>query len=157
MRHEARRSFQGNAEKALGEARSQLVARGFRLGALDGRSFTAESPGYAGTKDDPLRAVSHVKVQALGTELVAACELGGVRRMAWFLAVFPPALVACVLGIQVALSPGLMPLDRALRVGGTIALPWLVLAPALVWWIRRRAVAAIDTILSNASLLASQD
>lgn len=149
-------SVNGSMEKALEVARETLVRNNFRLLSTTSTSFEAEGPGMHSTGQNPLVGISRVRLEAIGHDLLATAELGGLRRMVAILFLLIGGLtVMCVLmAIFKGPSAESMSHSRLLVAVGPTA-PWLVLAPLMIWWMRRRIERALETLLSNASAVAN--
>src|SRR5262245_24715831 len=127
--------FRGDVDRAMRLAETSLTAAGLRIMERTGTTLTAEGPGMNNNRESPLLGASRLYLVARSGELAVEAELGGVRRLARFVTIFPPAL--CV-GLAVVLSvvfsilagPGLWMWPVGLACG-TIAAVWLVLGPIM--------------------------
>jgi hypothetical protein len=145
--------FRGNVDRALQLAETSLTAAGLRITVRTATSLTAEGGSMNNTRDSPLLGASRLHLVARSGELAAEVELGGVRRLARFVTLFPPLLC---LGLAVIFSvvfftvfgpgPWMWPVGLLC---GLIAAVWLVLGPIMARSFYRRARTGIDTLLAN--------
>ena len=147
--HRCRRESSAEPERLLDLARTTLAAAGFRVGPAAGGELVAEGLPPMSTKRNPLTLATRIRVRAAAGGLELEAELGGVRRLRAFVLVFPLGL-----GLLISASFAL-----AARFGGmppgawwiplVAASPWLVLAPLMAAWIRRRAIAAVERLADS--------
>jgi len=139
----------------LDTAKAALTGVGFRLLDSSESSMRFEGPGMSSTRQSPLAGASRIRLTAGLRVLTVEAELGGVDRMARFIAFFPAGLC---LGLAVLLS-GVFSLTQPERTWmlptlmATLpsALLWLILAPFLTRGIRQRTCKALDTLAQNVS------
>ena len=64
-------------------------------------------------------------------------------------------MVALIVGLGLLFSFSFPSSTSSVRVQAFSALsPWIVLIPVMVYWIRRRTLRALDTLLANAAAVA---
>lgn len=151
MHYEGRTVFTGDRRSALEAGRSILMNNGYTVSPIEHDSFTATGRGLGSTQQNPLTGATEFMVKAGGGEIVVRAELGGVRSMMWFLLLFPPGLGAC-LAISFGISMGW---DRAYAAFLPI-LPWLVISPLMIFWLRRRTERALETLLQNMATVGAE-
>ena len=140
--------FSGNASVVLSSLRDAFLQQGFELLAHDEHSFQVRGGGMTSTKQSPLLGVSKAEVVVAASDVTLRAELGGVRRMQYFVMLFPPALV---LGLCVMFYFTLPNWQLFVRNSApAMVLQWLVIGVFMAWWIRRRTVRALDVTLKNA-------
>lgn len=142
--YETSAEFSGEAEAALSFLIQTFTQLGFRIEQKDARRLEFSGPGMNSTQQNPLMAVSRLRVESAGRSLKTQAEFGGARRMAKFMFLLIVGLAAGLGGLFAVLF------DPA--AAGIVALalsPWLVLIPLIYWMIRRRAARALDNVLHN--------
>lgn len=155
MRYETRQDFQGSAESALHAIEATLLPNGFRLvDSGPGRNLYA-GRGMNNSRENPLRGATRIEVDAATRVLRLQADLGGVRRLALFVCIFPIVLWAgLTLAPMIAHGGDRMQIGAAGMVGTAV---WLVVGPLLAWVIRRRTVKALDDLLAGAAAVAARD
>ncbi len=153
MRYDNQVSFDGNRLRAFDLAIAALTALGFRVVQKGATTLALEGPGMTSTRQSPLTGASVIEIVAEGRRLGLQAELGGVRRMARFVLIFPIALglllgVLLLVVFSLTLRPGAGLPVVSLAVAGAVA-PWLVLGPLMARWIRSRTTRALDALLDN--------
>jgi hypothetical protein len=145
--------FEGNTAKAFDLASAALTTIGFRIQSRDGSSLELTGPGMGSTRQSALLGASRIRIDRGAHELSITAELGGVRRMARFLILFPLGLclfLAILFFVLFSLLLGrsgwVVPVVVA--TGGN-ALLWMVLAPLVARHLRARTCRGIDTLLNN--------
>ncbi len=151
--------FAGNADKALDLAVSALTAVGFRLVERTAASVEMDGPGTNGNWQSDLLGASRVRAAVGGGELAVEADLGGVRRVARFLTLFPPALgvslgVVFLVVFGLLLGPGALMIP-AVGVPAVIAAVWLVVGPLMVRGMRAQTRRALDVLLANMAAVGS--
>ena len=148
--------FDGKTAAAFDLAAAALTSLGFRIVARDDSSLDASGPGMTSTREGALLGASRIRVTRKPRELAVDAELGGVRRMKRFLAVFPAglslgllAVFFVVFGLVFDHRGWVVPVVAA-TVGN--ALLWLILAPVMARHVRARTCRGIDTLLNNMAL-----
>ncbi|MBN2307368.1 MAG: hypothetical protein JXR94_00255 [Candidatus Hydrogenedentes bacterium] len=152
MRYESEVPYTGDARKALEVGRDVFIRTGFEVTAIRNNAFEARGGGMLNTKEDAIRAVSEASVSAAAGRLLIDADLGGLRRMGWFLAIFLIGMVlffeilfGCLFGFQKIWFVALLPFS-----------PWPVLGPLIILWTRKRAQRALDTLLRNMATVAAE-
>lgn len=146
MRYERSLPFDGDPRQALQVATGVLASNSFALELRGQTALVANGPGLHGTRQNPILGVTRAEIRVEAGTIRIAAELGGVRSMRNFLFIFPPALAILLLG---TLSAAGLPW-HSVGLAVLLALaPWLVLAPALTGWVKRRTTHALDTLLHN--------
>ena len=147
--------FAGSTARAFDTAVMALTAAGFRVVEKRSSSLRLEGPGTGSTKQSALLGASAIRIEAAANTLSLAAELGGVRRMARFIWLFPPALCVGLFAGIVGLCALVAPQDLASVARGA-ALPlginaalWLVIAPVFGRMLRKRTAEALDALLNN--------
>lgn len=147
--------FTGNVAKAFDIGIAALTSIGFRITEKKTASLDFEGPGMTGTRQSPLLGATQIRVLAGRNNLAPEAELGGVARMARFIALFPASLSLLLfvvfVGIAAAATPeqlGMVALIVSIPLGINIVI-WLVLAPFLNRHIKGRSCRAIDALLHN--------
>lgn len=155
MRYETRHDFEGSAEAALKAVEAVLVPNGFRLvDSGPGRNRYA-GRGMNNSRENPLRGATRIEVAAQTRVLRLHADLGGVRRMALFVCVFPLVLWAgLTLAPMIATGGDRMDISMTGILGTAL---WLVLGPVIAWVIRRRTVRALDDLLAGAAAVAARE
>jgi len=144
--HTASVTLAGDPARAFDLAATVLASNGFRLEKRDDRTLAAVGRGMQSTKQNPLTGAGRVTLTRVGSELRLEADLGGVRRLVRFLVALPVGLAVAFL-VGWALSGGArgpLPWQPALALA-----PWLVISPLMVFWIRRRTIAALDDLLAS--------
>lgn len=153
MQHTAEAAFSGDTGRAFDLAVSALTGIGFRLTERTAHAVELTGPGMTNSRQSPLAGASRIRVSTGGGQLALDADLGGVRRMARFVTIFPIAL-CLFLGVVFAVVFGVV-LNRdgwiipVVAVVGGNALLWLFLGPVVARGLRVRTCRALDTLLAN--------
>src|SRR5262245_19453591 len=109
MRYEISLPFRGDVAAAFDTAVIALTALGFRLTAKDNGSLDFTGPGMTNTRESALLGASQIRVVAGADTLSLEAELGGVARMARFLAFFPAGLCLFLFLLTIAIAAAVFP------------------------------------------------
>ncbi len=142
-------SLQGDAQLALEKAVQIFVQNNFALKKIHSNKMELCGPGMTSTKENPLVGVSKAWLKLSGKQITLEAELGSVRRMQWFIWIFPIAL-----GLFLFLIIGASEKNfrNALPVCWAIS-PWIVLSPLMSWWMKRRTLRSLNVLLENSAEL----
>lgn len=162
MRYQTTASIHGPPETAIRIVRDALIANGFRIVDSCAGELTMMGPGMNSSRENPLRGVSLVTARVNQTQLELDAELGGVARLGRFVFFFPIALGLLLMLFFAIIAwaianfgqqplPSLIPLLTPLLT----TLPWLVIGPWMTRIIRRRTERAIDALVHNATMIAT--
>ena len=148
MRYTTTRAYSGATVDALRVIEETLLPNGFHIVKSDASRLELRGPGMWSSKENPIRGATVVSVEARDSVLHLDTSLGGVARLARFACVFPIVLwfVLGLMSATKAEAGGLLTTKSLYWIG-----IWLVVGPALAFWIRRRTIGALDTMLLNAS------
>ncbi len=154
MEYDKTARFTGNASIVLSSLRDAFLNQGFELVTHEGHSFEVRGGGMMSTRQHPLVGVSRAEAVVAASDVTLKAELGGVRRMQYFIMLFPSALV---LGLCVVFYFTVPNGEMWVRnTAPAMMLQWVVIGLFLAWWVRRRTVRALDVVLHNAIELARQ-
>lgn len=154
MRYETQHDFEGSAEAALQAVEQALVPNGFRLVDSGPHRNEYAGRGMNSSRENPLRGATRIEVAAATRVLRLHADLGGVRRLALFVCIFPLVLWAgLTLAPMVARGGDRMEIGMAGMIGTAV---WLIVGPLLAWTIRRRTVRALDDLLGGAAAVAAR-
>lgn len=140
----------GDGRTILDQARNVFLQQGFDVSPISAQRFEARGEKLLRNNHNPYHGVSRATFMVAGGTLTVDAALGGVRRLRNFLFVFPPTL-ALVLAVTFRLmdnfagQPSYMPFLLAFAP----IVPWVVLAPLMTYWFRRKVVQTLDTMLEN--------
>ena len=155
MRYETRHDFEGNAEAALKAVEAMLIPHGFRLVDSGPGRNRYEGRGMNNSRENPLRGATQIEVAAQTRVMHLHADLGGVRRMALFVCVFPLVLWAgLTLAPMIAHGGDRMEIGTAGMLGTAV---WMVVGPVIAWVIRRRTLQALDDLLAGAAAVAARE
>lgn len=153
MDYSASKPFRGDVDKALTFAVTALTPMGFRVERKSTDSVELTAPRLQRTRQSALVGASRLRVLHRSGELIVEAELGGVRRLARFVLVFP--LVLCVfLGvvftvINLATDQVGAWLPAGVAIGVNVIV-WLVIGPLLARHLKRKTLASLEALLVNA-------
>lgn len=158
-------------EGILHAALSILTNNGFTIVTRNESTACLTGPGLNSTRQNPLLGASKIQLVLQEDRICLDAELGGVDSMQRFLVRFP-LILGLGLGMIFGVGGGVLfgqqfgigfgvPWARGwswmLFAVGTALLPiapWLILAPLLAGAIRQRTQLALNTLVSNAVLMA---
>lgn len=132
-------------KKSMETAQAIFMQNGFAMTKKGEWDFEFNGPGMHSTKQNPLLGVSRARLKLSGRQLKLEADLGSVRRMQWFILIFPFALG---LFIFLLIGAAQKNIQSGLPVLAAVA-PWIVIAPWMSRWMKRRTVRALDTLLEN--------
>ncbi|HYJ46829.1 MAG TPA: hypothetical protein VEV81_09465 [Pyrinomonadaceae bacterium] len=149
--------FTGRSAKALQVAMSTFIPLGFQITASTDHELRVTGPGITSTRESPLKGISEAAIVVRSSAIEMKAELGGVRKLKTFLTFFPLGMALLFLIIFGVLALSLPNFRRWwIFLIPLLALsPWIFLAPMMSRQIERRTAQAIDTLLSNMAMLAS--
>lgn len=153
MDHAATKPFRGDVDKALTFVVTALTPIGFRVERTGAESVDLFGPPMQRTRQSALVGASRIRLAHRGGQLALEAELGGVRRITRFVLVFPIALclflglVFSVINIATGQVGAWLPAGVAIGVNIVV---WLVIGPIVVRHLRKKTLAALDTLLVNA-------
>ncbi len=138
--------FGGSPGGAMKTACSLLMANGFRLDQPTETEIIATGPGMQSTSENGIRGVSLANITVSADTIGVHAELGGVQTVRRFLYYGPPAL-----GLLLYPTTLLIPNASWFVYLGVFAplLPWLIISPLMVMWVKKRTTNAVDTMLHN--------
>lgn len=147
--------FDGDAQRAVEAARDAFLLQGFILESAGPNGFEVAGPGMNSTRQHPLVGVSRARVTVSATgEISIRAELGGVRKMQYFLMFFPAGLVLALCILFHAILPNG---DLFVHSSGpSMMLTWMVIGLGMSLWIQRRTIRAIDALLANAAAMSER-
>jgi hypothetical protein len=147
--------FTGHGARALDVARAVFVGQGFQVVTSSGYELRVTGPGIISTRENPLKGVSEASIIMRPDSIEIKAILGGVKRMKNFLYLFPLGMALfflIVFGVLAWSLPGLR--HPWIFLGPALALsPWVFLAPLMTRSIEKRTKHAVDTLLSNMTML----
>jgi hypothetical protein len=155
MRYETERNYRGSEEAVLAAVEQTLEPNGFRLVESGAGRHAWAGRGMRSSKENPLRGATEIHLRCSGGVLRLHAALGGVRRMAIFVIIFP-----IVLWSGLTLAPMIASGGDRMSIGWTGMIGvglWLIVGPLLAWSFRRRTVQALDDLLENAAAHAARD
>ncbi len=137
--------FRGDPARAIETARITLATHSFRIESRTDTELSARGPGMYSSRQNPLVGVSRLAVSVRSGEIHLEAELGGSRFMTRFLYLFPFGIALIISTVFL-----IVPMPRfALAIPWLAVSPWFILSPLMAGWIRKRTLAAIDTLLHN--------
>lgn len=147
--------FAGHKTGALDMARAAFVAQGFQIVADSDDELRVTGPGMNSTNESPLKGVSEASIIIGASEIKIRAMLGGVQKMRMFLRLFPLGMELLFLIVFGSLAWRLPAFRHAwIFLIPMLALsPWLFLAPLMVRSIEKKTAQAIDTLLSNMTMV----
>jgi hypothetical protein len=143
VRYARSAAFAGEPERALEVGRQFFINNGFQVSRLAEMSFGARGGGMVSSNQHAILGVSQIKVTAEQGALSFNANLGGVRRLVWFLILF--LLIMFLWPLVMAWAMGSEGIGRLLLMDVALLIP----VPLLVVWMRRRTERALDTLLHN--------
>jgi hypothetical protein len=153
MHYAAALPFPGNVDRALRLAESSLTSLGFLIRERTPEMLVLRGPGLNSTRQSPLLGVTHLHIAGGDGQLSMEAHLGGARRLALFVLLFPPLLClslaiipAVVLGTMFGIQRWLLAFVAPV---GVLVLVWSMLGPILAWRIRARTCRGLDALLAN--------
>ncbi len=155
MRYETELTYRGDSEAALAAIEQTLMPNGFRLVESGASRSVWAGRGMRSSRENPLRGATEIELRAVGGVLRLQAVLGGVKRMALFVILFP-----IILWAGLSLAPMIANGDDRMSIGwaGMIGVGlWLIIGPLLAWSFRRRTVQALDDLLANAAAHAARE
>lgn len=154
--YEAEAALRRSPEDAIAAAEATLAAVGFRITDRPRDGLLAESPGYTATRQNALLAAGRVELSAGGRTLRAAADMAGAawmrRFLLWFplgLGLFLSAVLSGTFFLLGARVKGFLPM--AVGIPLLTVLPWAFIGPVMSRAVRRKAEAAVETLVSNAA------
>jgi hypothetical protein len=143
--------IEGDPGSTLTAARDQFLNVGFALSDQGAGFIEVTGSGMTSSKQNPLLGVSRARVSVTFSEITLEAQLGGARFLMGFAVLFPSGLI---LGLA-AIFWFTLPNGRewATNTAPWMIALWLVLGPAMAWWIRQRSIRALDTLLNNARMI----
>jgi hypothetical protein len=145
-------SFDGDVARVFEPAVVILTTLGFRLVEQGARSVSFRGPGMHSSRQPGLLGASYLRLTHDDGSLQLEAELGGTKLLERFVTWFPPALAAAIgatLAILLGLQFGWPAVTMSMSTAFLTCLPWKLLSPVLVRWIRARSVRALDVLLIN--------
>ncbi len=141
--------FEGDAQRVLEAAHEAFLRQGFVLESVGSNGFQAVGPGMNSTRQHPLVGVSNARVTVSAGDITIRAELGGIRRMQYFVMFFPAGLVLVLcLIFHVMLPRGDLFVHSS---GPSMMLTWMVIGLGMGLWIQWRTTRAIEALLANAA------
>jgi hypothetical protein len=148
--------FEGNVPKAFETATSVLIANDFRLISKTAHELEFAGPGTMNKRQPPIAGISRIRIQGGRGELGIDAELGGVRRLGYFLVFFPLAM-ACFFLVLFGFLFSEQGLPMILLFSCGPLLPWLVLSPLLIRLSKARVKQALENLLANMEIAGRSD
>jgi hypothetical protein len=148
MEHITSSSFKGSPEKVFGLITTVFTSNGYNLASRDAQTLRFESEARAGLSRIPMLGASTVMFSIEGERLTMRADMGGVRKMGTLIILLPVALAAILLAIFGILFGELGPRFIAIVSLGPV-LPWVLLAPLLIRWLKNRSAEALDRLLES--------
>jgi hypothetical protein len=160
VRYESTAPLKGNSVRALDAAAIVLTSAGFKL--VRKTTSVAELTAVPDDRfhQNPLVGASRVTLTTAGGRLSAVAELGGVARLVRLLRIFPTVAILAA-GIAMGLVVLFVWRDRrpivwavpGVFVGADLVF-LLVIVPLVARRFESRTRSALDTLVSNAALMA---
>ncbi|MDU0355937.1 hypothetical protein RS130_20415 [Paraglaciecola aquimarina] len=116
-------------------AESTLLPNGFKVLYKSANSIVFTGTVMQSTKEAPIRGATRIALKLEAGLLKLDANLGGVLWMSIFVCLFPPLLVFFIGGAS----------DDYFNA----ILPWLLIGPAMSYWLRHRTIRALRTMLEN--------
>ena len=116
---------------------SSLLPNGFQIMRSSYNKLELRGRLMQSTGEDPLCGATKLYFHADNGMLKMTVKLGGVLFMTLFVLIFPPLLWLMLSGF-----------DTTDGFWGIV--PWLVISPFIILWIRWRTVKALNVMLANA-------
>lgn len=141
--HEISVPLGGDPAAALDVARIALLSLGFEILADSEAELCARGPGMQSNRQPALLGATELSLHVTSSSVDARATLGGVSSMKAFLFLFPPGLA---LGLAIVFALLEMP---EWWVAALSVAPWLVLSPWIASLVERRAIQAVDHLVSG--------
>jgi hypothetical protein len=155
MKYTVKQKYSGDAEAAIKAIEATLLPNSFQIQSVGQDHIELTGRAAQSTRESPLRGATRIVVRARGGHLHLDAELGGVKRLAAFVCVFP-ILLWLGLGAAALIKAG--EASSILTVESVVGAGiWLLLGPLLGLWVRKRTVGALDTMLANAVVSAKRE
>lgn len=159
MDHSASKPFSGDVDKALTFVVTALTPLGFRVEKQTSETVDLIGPPMQRTRQSALVGASKLRVAHRSGQLAVEAELGGVRRITRFVLVFPIAvcvflgIVFSVINLATGQVGAWLPVGVAL---GVNVLVWIMVGPLVVSHLKKKTLAGLETLLSNAVAVGSR-
>ncbi len=150
MNYSISQNFTGNRFSALETIQSIFLPNGFRLIKLENDFLQLKGRGMHSTKEDPIRGATEISIDFIGDQIRLEAKLGGVFFMMLFATLFPLLLFGSIL-VYPYLTAHSEVATTSLGQWTSVGM-WIVLGPAMGWWIRRRTINSLHDALDNAIL-----
>lgn len=150
MKYTVARAFDGDMAKAMEIASTAFSSNNFDVTHRTPTSieFEARKGGPRAAANSPLLGATRIKLDMADGQLRLMASLRGVWAMGRLLIYLPVAL-----GIILIVLLGLLFRDNGLMITTFIAialvLPWVVLAPFMVRWLKGRAIMVLANLLQS--------
>ncbi len=138
--------FSGNPEKALELSLNVFLIQSFAIIEKSESGHELEGAGIWNSPQNPLMAVSRVKVSIEDKRIALSAEFGGVRQLQRFLIYWIGGLTLLFIGLVFLVRDVANPLVLS---SPALVLPFLLLIPLVSRMARKRAEKALDTLLNN--------
>lgn len=138
-------SIASDSHKAFEFVQSIFVQNNFSLKKIGSDEVELTGPGMNSTHENPLTGIAKAHIKLLGRKIKLEAELGGVRKMQWFLIVFPFCLGLFLFSFFYLQQHSIQPALPALYAVS----PWIVIGPLMGRWIKNRTLKALDVLLEN--------
>lgn len=152
--------YSGNAQFAINSALQTLLALDFKIIDQTGSTLTVGSPGYHSTHQNALLGMSRGELFFSPSHISINAELGGVDRTARFLLILMLGMGA----INAIVFTGLWFFVEQLHaqpwflaIPALVFLPWILIAPRMAKWIRKRCEEALIRFVDNLAALRPPD
>jgi len=148
MEYTVTRHFAGNREKAFDLISSVFISNGYKQVSRDARSLNFEGEAGASTRSRAFLGATSVTFSFEDDMLTLHARMGGVRKMATLIVLLPVALAVLFLVTFGILFGEMGPRFIAMVSLGPV-LPWMLLAPFLINWLKKRSHEALEKLLES--------
>ena len=116
-----------------------LLPNDFRVIERSKLAMKFAGRGMNSTKENPVRGATEIALKAENKALHLNAKLGGVVKLSLFICLFPPLLIL----LMTFFSSEESEVINYLWV-------WFVIGPVMTFWLYRRTIHSLDTLLDNA-------
>lgn len=164
MSHKFTVPCQGESSNVLKTAQQMMAERGFKVSAIgNGKVNGSRNLSFTTGKktNDMIALVSELIFTATAGHVSAEAELGTFRKLVIFLIVTFVVMESTflIIGLVVMADTGLFVMENMLmvKISAITLAPWLVLAPGMLYFFRRKALQEIETLLNNVATIGTEN